>query len=432
VGCRSLVLVLLAAAGCGDNTPGDDRQGGANTVDDRTESAFTHATPGLSADDLAEHENGRGPFYFKWEPPQVGPLLSNNQCAGCHGSNGRGLSQIGPEMMFSQALVRCSAPAGTPGDPGGPIPVPGFGTQLQDHATDGLPEVVIELTWQEHVEMFGDGSTVSMRSPRLDIHTPNGGTLPNGTMYSYRQAPPVIGLGLLDAIEPDAITALADPDDLDGDGIRGHVNMVWNPETQTTELGRFGHKANVSSLRVQSAAAFANDMGLTNKLEPDPAGNQDVSDAQLEQTAFFVRTLAVPAAASRNIDARTGRDRFDAFGCTSCHVPTLVTGESPVALLAHQTIHPYTDLLLHDMGDLLTDARHDFLADGVDWRTPPLWGIGLAQIVLPGATFLHDGRARTLVEAIMWHGGEAAAAKDAFRTAPKEDRDALIAFLNTL
>jgi CxxC motif-containing protein (DUF1111 family) len=249
---------------------------------------------------------------------------------------------------------------------------------------------------------------------------------------SYRQAPGVFGLGLLEAVAADTIAALADPDDADGDGISGRMNLVWDAAQNATVLGRFGHKATEPSLRAQAAAAFANDIGLSNKVFPEPDGMRDVADTQFEDTLFFVSTIGVPAAAPQNAAARHGRTLFDDFGCAGCHVPTLVTGDHEIPALAHQTIHPYTDLLLHDVGDLLTDARRDFLAEGVEWRTPPLWGLGLVQVVDPATTFLHDGRARTLAEAILWHGGEAMAAREAFRNATKQDRDALIGFLQTL
>jgi CxxC motif-containing protein (DUF1111 family) len=280
--------------------------------------------------------------------------------------------------------------------------------------------------------MYGDGEVVMLREPRIDARLPDGSFLPPGVRTSYRQGPAVFGLGLLEAVPEATIAALADPDDADGDGISGRVNLVWDPEQQATVLGRFGHKATVSTLRQQAAGAFANDMGLSNKLFPEPDGMRDVGDDQFEQTLFFVSTIAVPAAAPQDAAARRGRGLFDEFGCASCHVPTLVTGDHAIPQLAHQTIHPYTDLLLHDVGDLLTDARRDFLADGVEWRTPPLWGLGVVQVVEPDATFLHDGRARTIAEAILWHGGEAMAAREAFRLATKPQRDALIGFLQTL
>jgi CxxC motif-containing protein (DUF1111 family) len=432
-----LALVLVVVAACGDNEEGDDRQGGATTVDDRTGLAFTHFATNLTSTEIQLAQAGKGPFGFKWEPPVLGPLYNNDACAGCHALNGRGLSQIGPNFDVddnganSQSLVRCSLVAGAPGDPGGPIPVPGFGLQLQDHAIGAVPEVHVTLDWEEHTEMYGDGTAITMRAPHLTIVTPDGNPLSPDILTSYRQAPAIIGLGLLEAIDDATLEALADPDDADGDGISGKINHVWDPVAQATVIGRFGWKANVANLALQVAGAFAGDIGLSNKVFPD-GDQRDLSDDQLDQTTFFASVIAVPAAGPRDATAYHGRSLFRSMGCASCHIPTLVTGDHPIAELAHQTIHPYTDLLVHDMGDMLTDSRADFEATGREWRTPALWGIGLTQLVQEQATFLHDGRARTLEEAILWHGGEAEAAREAFRTAPAKDREALIAFLKSL
>jgi CxxC motif-containing protein (DUF1111 family) len=427
-------IILCAVAACGDNfaQPALDRQGGATTVDDRTRDAFSHPAKNLTDDQRTVFQAGRGPFDFHWEIPLLGPLFSNDACLGCHDSNGRGLSQIGNGTLVSQALIRISLADGTPDVPGGDVPVPGLGLQLQDHATVGLPEVIVTQSWIEHAEMYGDGEVVMLRAPQIDPRLADGSLLPPGVRMSYRQAPGAFGLGLLEAVPDSMIAGLADPADDDGDGISGRVNMVWDSEQQTTVIGRFGHKATVPTLRQQVASAFATDMGLSNKVLPEPGGARDVSDDQFEQVVFFVSTIAVPAAAPLDAAARRGRDLFEAFACASCHVPTLVTGDHAIPQLAHQTIHPYTDLLLHDVGDLLTDARRDFTAEGVEWRTPPLWGLGLVQVVAPDATFLHDGRARTIAEAILWHGGEAMPAREAFRLAPKQDRADLIGFLQTL
>jgi CxxC motif-containing protein (DUF1111 family) len=424
---RALVLVCVA---CGDNGEALDRQGGDTTVDDRTRDAFSHPAANLSVDERARFQAGRSTFGFRWEVPKLGPLFNNVSCLGCHGGNGRGLSQIGGDIV-SQALVRVSLTDGAPGDPGGPIPLPGYGTQLQDHATVGLPEVTVDLSWLDFHTMYGDGEPVVLREPRLDIRIANGTPFPANARFSYRIAPPVIGLGLLEAIPEAALQALEDVDDADGDGISGRINRVWDPVVQATVLGRFGWKANTSSLHVQTAGASVNDIGLTSYVFPDPTLN-DLTDLQLDDMAFFTSTIAVPAAAPLDRDALHGRTLFRRFQCASCHVETQVTGDHAVAVVANQKIHPYTDLLLHDMGDLLTDARTDFAAEGTEWRTPALWGIGLTQTVLPAATFLHDGRARTLAEAILWHGGEAMAAREAFRTATSADRAALLAFLMTL
>ncbi|MBA3393426.1 MAG: thiol oxidoreductase [Deltaproteobacteria bacterium] len=430
-------LVLGAAVAvlgaCGDNLADDElRQGGARTVDDRTREAFTHPLPGLEDGQLERHRLGRGPFGFQWMAPQLGPLFNHDACVACHAGNGRGLSQIGPSVFGSQSLIRVSLASGTPSVPGGPVPVPEYGTQLQDHAVLGLPEVRVTLTWIDRNTQYGDGEPVTLREPRIVVTRPDGSALPPFDM-SYRQAPPVFGLGLLEAVADDTLRALADPDDADGDGISGRVNEVWDEVARATRIGRFGHKASVATLVEQTAGAFVNDMGLTNRMFPEGDGMTDVSGMQLDQTIFFTATLAVPAAAPRDGAAVRGRGLFDDFGCASCHTPTLVTGDShPIPQLRGQTIHPYTDLLLHDVGDDLTDARRDFLAEGVEWRTPPLWGLGLTMVVEPEATFLHDGRARTVAEAILWHGGEAEAAREAFRLATRRDREALIAFLATL
>jgi CxxC motif-containing protein (DUF1111 family) len=431
---KRLAIALGALAACSDDADPDAeaRQGGDTTVADRTRDAFTHPAQNLTAEQRSMFQAGRGPFDFHWEIPQLGPLFNNDACFGCHGGNGRGLSLIGNGALQSQALIRVSLIGGAPDVPGGDVPVPGFGLQLQDHATVGLPEVFVTLSWIEHAEQYGDGEVVMLREPRVAPRLPDGSPLGPDVRMSYRQAPGVFGLGLLEAVPDATLAALADPDDGDGDGISGRVNLAWDPERQAAVIGRFGHKATMPALRPQTADAFATDMGLSNKLVPEPDGRRDVSDNQFEQTLFFVSTIAVPAAAPRDAVARRGRGLFDDFGCASCHVATLVTGDHAIPQLAHQTIHPYSDLLLHDVGDLLTDARRDFLAEGVEWRTPPLWGLGVVQVVAPDATFLHDGRARTVAEAILWHGGEAQLAREAFRLAGREQRAALIGFLQTL
>ena len=436
--CRATLSILVAAGCSSSNVDSELRQGGATTVDDRTQGAFLHYAANMPMADQETFQAGTSPFDFHWEIPQLGPAYNNDSCFGCHDSNGRGLSQIGAMGALtdingpqSQALVRTSLLEGDadPTNPGGPIPVPGFGTQLHDHSTVGVADVVVTLAWNDHDVTYASGETVNLRSPVLTIVAGNSAPLPGGMQQSYRIAPPLIGLGLLAAVDP---SAFADPDDTDGDGISGALNQVWDPEQNATVVGRFGWKNNMSTLHLQAAAAGRNDMGLSTSVFPDADGTHDITDDQLAGLTFLVNTIAVPAAAARDATATHGRQLFDDFGCSSCHMATLETGDSPIAEVAHQTIHPYTDLLLHDMGDLLTDARPDFLAQGVEWRTPALWGIGLAQTVSTGATFLHDGRARTFEEAIMWHGGEAQPAHDKFQAAAKADRDALTAFLGTL
>lgn len=428
--CLALVAVLAA---CGDNFTVDDRAGGDLTIDDRTETAFSHPAPGLTEDQQGQHHAGEGQFEFQWEPPELGPLFNNVQCSGCHAGDGRGQAQIGGGSS-SQALVRVSLPAGQGSSlvPGGPVPVPSFGLQLQDHAVTGVQEVNIAQTWTEMAGSFGDGTTFSLRAPDVDVKLPDGSEFRSDALRSYRTAPAVFGLGLLEAVPAADIEALADPGDADGDGIRGVANQVWSVQQNATVLGRFGRKANVPTVVEQVAGAFANDLGVTNPIFPDATGATDIGGDALTATEFFVRTLAVPAPAPLAGDAGRGQDLFDAFHCSGCHVATLHTGDADPPVLANQTIHPYTDLLVHDMGDGLADNRPDFGADGRSWRTTPLWGLGLVQVVSPQATFLHDGRARTIEEAILWHGGEAMAAREDFRTASRDDRLALLAFLSSL
>lgn len=423
---------LAALVACGSDDIDPVRPGGDTTVDDRSALAFDHPASNLTSAQLDIFQSGRSTFGFRWPVPVLGPLFNHDACSGCHPGNGRGLSQIGNGALVSQALIRVSLPTGTPAVPGGNVAVPELGEQLQDHATGRLPEVIVGLRWVEHAETYGDGEVAMLRAPVLDVRRPDGMPLAGDILTSYRQAPGVFGLGLLEAIPDAALEALADPDDADGDGISGRANIVWDAGAGEARLGRFGHKASIATLREQTASAFATDIGLTNAMFPEPDGRRDITDAQLADTVLFASAIAVPVTAPLDAAARRGRALFNDFGCAGCHVPTHVTGDHAIGQLAHQTVHPYSDLLLHDVGAGLSDGRRDFLAEGGEWRTPPLWGLGLVQIVTRDASFLHDGRARTLAEAILWHGGEAMAAREAFRLAGRAARDELIAFLQTL
>ena len=257
-------------------------------------------------------------------------------------------------------------------------------------------------------------------------------------------APPAFGRGLLEAVDESEILALADPGDADGDGISGRPNHVFDVRAGRTVLGRFGWKANNPTLLQQMAAAYREDIGVTTPYFPREstagqpqadglADDPELSQEILDDAVFYVVTLAVPA--RRDLDdpvALKGEKLFADAGCAACHVPTLHTGPHEVAALSNQVIHPYTDLLLHDMGEELADHRPDYEADGREWRTPPLWGIGLTATVNGVPAYLHDGRAATLMEAVMFHGGEAEQAREAVREMSAEERRALIAFLNSL
>lgn len=331
----------------------------------------------------------------------------------------------------------------------GVIPEPVYGGQLQDMANPGIAaEGHIRMNWSPKTLQFSDGTSVELMQPSLQIVDLAYGNMHPQTLFSARVAPPMIGLGLLEAISDADILAQEDTDDKNADGISGHANRVWSKEKEATVVGRFGWKAGQPSLLQQDAGAFAGDMGLTSRIAHSDdctatqtdcrnapnGGEKEVSDNILDQVLFYSRNLAVPARRNANApDVLRGKQLFTDSGCTGCHTASFTTRKDAAEPeLANQHIFPYTDLLLHDMGEGLADHRPDFLASGSEWRTPPLWGIGLTQDVNGHTRFLHDGRARNLMEAVLWHGGEAEASQKKVLAMDKADRDALLAFLNSL
>lgn len=410
---------------------------GALTVFDRSSNAYSFPAPTLSELELARHRAGDAAFEarFVTAPAPVhaglGPVFNHTSCAGCHPRDGRGLALVGGPPLLSPLLVRVSL-AGADAH-GGPLEVPGLGTQIQDHATFGVEaEAEVELTWHEVPGVYGDGTAFTLRRPEVTLWGP-GGELGPEILRSARIAPPTFGLGLLEAVPDATLMALADPGDEDGDGISGRVNLVWDPRVETHRVGRFGWKANTVDLTLQVAGAYAADMGVSSPLHPESDGSFEVPRSLVDDNTFYVRTLGVPASVTDELPgASRGQRLFMAFGCASCHVESLETGPHTLEVLSGHRIAAYTNLLLHDMGEGLADGRPDWSASGSEWRTAPLWGIGLAQTVLPGAGYLHDGRARTLEEAILWHGGEAEDSRERFRNAASADRADLVAFLRSL
>lgn len=434
--------LALVLAGCGADGADSEAPlaGGDTTVADRSSNAYKQPAANLSEQELSEHLEGDVAFEAKFVSPPaevnpgLGPLFNNNACATCHIDDGRGKPVAGQGPLGSPLLVRVSIADGEPSAPGGPVPAGDFGTQLQDHAIVGYaPEVTVGIEWTDIAGEYGDGGSFELREPAFDIRLISGDPLPSDIMTSPRIPPPIIGLGLLEAVPEDEIVALADPDDSDSDGISGRPNYVWDAVRSATALGRFGWKANVPTLLQQAAGAYSGDMGVSSPLLPETDGSSDIDEDTLAVTTFYTQTLAVPRReAHDDSEVMRGETLFSDFGCAACHVQTLRTSDHDIRALRDQTIHPYTDLLLHDMGPGLADERPDFLASGSEWRTPPLWGIGLAQTVLVYSSFLHDGRARTLEEAILWHGGEAEASKEAFRNASAAERERLLMFLRSL
>ncbi|AKQ67488.1 putative thiol oxidoreductase [Myxococcus hansupus] len=439
-----MAILALGTVGCGETAPGlpsaPPRAGGDTTIDNRTSLAFAQPAPNLSAEHDALHRAGDAAFAAVFVPapsrvnPGLGPVFNNTSCNGCHLRNGRGMPVMGPGPQRTQLLVRVSLPQGVPEHPLGAVPVPGLGLQVQDQSNYGvLPEASVTLEWVESPGRYVDGTAYSLRSPRVHIHPSDGSTPPPDMLVSLRLPPPVFGLGLLEAVPLSTLQALADPDDRDGDGISGRMNDVWDVALRAPAPGRFGWKANSPDLFQQSAEAYVNDMGITNPLFLEPDGTHELSRELLDAAVFYSQSLGVPARASlEDAEVLRGEARFRSLGCGQCHRETLETGAHPVAEVSHQRIHPYSDLLLHDMGEGLADGRPDGAATGTEWRTPPLWGLGLTQTVLPYASYLHDGRARTLEEAILWHGGEAELAREGFRGLGASERAELVKFLGSL
>lgn len=417
------------------------------------QTAFAMPAPNLDARQLRDFAFGNRLFNTNWVQAGsstasfdgLGPLFNRVSCSGCHVRDGRGRPPEPGEPMESM-LIRISQPGRD--DHGGVVPHPVYGDQIQDRAIPGVkPEAKVVLSWEEAGGHYADGETYSLRKPVVTLSEPAYGKFGKDLLMSPRVAQGMVGLGLLEAIPEATMLTMADPDDADGDGISGRVNQVFDVASQKKAIGRFGWKANQPSIRQQVAGAAAGDIGITNGvatrdgcMPPQKAcvkslngGEPEMSDEFLAKLVLYSSTLAVPN--RRNVDdpqVRRGEVLFLQSGCASCHTPRVVTGPHELAQVAHQVIHPFTDLLVHDMGEGLADGRPDFDADGREWRTSPLWGLGLMHAVNGHQLLLHDGRARGVAEAILWHGGEAAAAQKKFVEMPKADREALIAFLNSL
>lgn len=431
------------------------KPGGAltRTLDNRD--AFTRPAPGLTPRELRDFNFGNRVFNTNWAvaPASVdafdglGPVFNRVSCSGCHLRDGRGRPPVQGEDEMLSMLVRLSVPGVVAN--GGPKPHPAYGDQLNDRGIPGVPaEGRARIEWRERPGRYPDGASYSLRVPRLVFEDLAFGPLGSRAKTSPRVAPAMPGMGLLEAIPERDILALADPDDADGDGISGRANRVWNPVTGRAELGRFGWKANAATLLAQSAGAAHGDMGLSSRVFPDEnctptqaacaaavrGDAHDLRDAHLDKLVFYLQALAVPD--RRQVDHTTGsrgEKLFSRIGCAACHTPVQRTAADALpAQLAGQAFMPYTDLLLHDMGRGLADGRADFLASGREWRTAPLWGLGLVPVTNGHRFYLHDGRARSLEEAILWHGGEAARSQREFRRLSREDRQALLTFLESL
>ncbi|MET0775860.1 MAG: di-heme oxidoredictase family protein [Pseudomonas mandelii] len=445
--------------------PGEARSGGAATVRKTDQNAFSLPSANLSPSRRVDFSVGNSFFRNPWviapstttARDGLGPLFNTNACQGCHIKDGRGHPPTPDAANAVSMLVRLSIPDAPAYakviEQLGVVPEPVYGGQFQDMAIPGVtPEGKVRVDYTPVPVRFKDGTEIELRKPSLNITQLGYGPMHPDTRFSARVAPPMIGLGLLEAIPDEAILANAEAQAKDKNGIAGRPNRVWDDVQQKTVLGRFGWKAGQPNLNQQNVHAFSGDMGLTTSLRPfddcteaqtackqaptgnGPNGEPEVSDNILRLVLFYSRNLAVPARRDVNApEVLAGKNLFFQAGCQSCHTPKYTTAANAAEPeLANQVIRPYSDLLLHDMGDGLADNRSEFQASGRDWRTPPLWGIGLTQAVSGHTQFLHDGRARNLLEAVLWHGGEAKAAQQQVLSFNAEQRAALLAFLNSL
>lgn len=464
MGALLLVVAGAHALACSssdeDAAPeeGTELLGGATTVFDVSGAAFSF--PARNLDDDGRNSFSLGNHFFRrnWVTAPastsgndgLGPTFNATSCDACHFKDGRGAPPTEAGELFVGLLVRLSVPGQDPH--GGPLGDPAYGDQFNQNAILGVPaEGKVSVRYDEVPGTYADGEAYSLRRPTYVFDDLAFGPFGSGLMTSPRVAQAMVGLGLLAAVPEETLRALADEDDRDGDGISGRPNMVWNQREGRATLGRFGWKANQPTIEQQVAGAFLGDIGMTTSLNqhencPDAQagckaarsggspGDPELNDQKLVAVTRYSTTLAVPSRRDwKRADVRRGERLFGEAGCASCHAPKLQTGElAGFPALANQTIRPFTDLLLHDMGPDLADGRPDFLASGTEWRTAPLWGAGLQEVVSRHQLFLHDGRARGFAEAILWHGGEGTRAREAFRTMSKADRAAVLAFLQDL
>ncbi|WP_245881292.1 di-heme oxidoredictase family protein [Thalassospira marina] len=455
--------------------PDDAYPGGATSWVKKTgRSAFTHYSANMAFDKRLDFKLGEALFQRMWvaAPTKtqttdgLGPLYNSRSCIGCHVRNGRGHAldpKNDPDRAAVAMLLRLSIPPQDDADralltsgKANSIPDPVYGHQFQELSVPGIPaEGRVLVTYQDQVVTLAGDENVTLRKPHYELAGLAYGPTHDGLMVSPRIAPQMIGLGLLEAIPEDMIMAQADPDDADQDGISGRPNRVWSLADNRVELGRFGWKAGMPSLDQQNKNAMQFDVGLSNTLYPDGAGDctaaqtlcreapngnsPQYEDLEAHSTItdlilYYTRNLAPPMRANAaDPDVLAGKQIFNDIGCASCHRPSY---QLPVsdrdAEQSGQLIWPYSDLLLHDMGEGLADHRPEAQANGFEWRTPPLWGLGRTKEIDSRAGFLHDGRANTILEAVLWHGGEAQKARDAVTLLPRSDRSKLIAFLKSL
>ncbi len=448
----ALFLLLAAAAQAGD----DLRPGGATTADTSGRNAFSFPAANLSDAERTRFAVGNSFFRRNWvEAPAsttardgLGPHFIARSCGGCHVQDGRGAPPDFRRRLVEQPvalLMRLSQPDGSPD--------PVYGDQFNNAAVQGVkPEGRVTMRWRDVPGRFADGTRYTLRAPIYGFADLAYGPMADDVRVSPRIAPQLVGLGLLEAIAATDIDNNAAAQAATPGPVKGQVNRVWDAFAQARLPGRFGWKANAATLAHQTAAAFVGDIGITSTHFPHEtctAGQQDcraahsggqpeIDDKTLGDVVFYQATLAPPARRNAASSAvQRGQRLFAQAQCAACHRPSYITAQGPFPgltskALAGQRIWPYTDLLLHDMGPALADNRPDGLASGRQWKTPPLWGIGLIRDVNGHQRLLHDARARGVLEAVLWHGGEAESAKQQVLKMRRAERDALVKFVESL
>jgi CxxC motif-containing protein (DUF1111 family) len=468
VGAWAAPLALNATA----STDAWEATGGPTTVWANGKNAFSFPAANLTDEERTRFAIGNSFFKRNWvQAPAstqvrdgLGPHFIARSCGGCHGLDGRGQPPAFKKGLIdhdppTELLIRLSVP-GTAHPHDGVVPEPTYGDQFNNAAVEGVrPEGEVAIRHTPVHGRFADGTRYTLRQPHYSFKNLGYGPLAAGVMLSPRVPPQLMGVGLIEAIPDADVLANAAAQAAAAGPIKGQPNRVWDAPSQQMLLGRFGWKANTGTLAHQSAGAFRGDIGITSVWAPEEActpAQKDCLAAQggghgeaheidlktLEDVVFYQAVLA-PAARRKPLDAQVlkGQALFAAAQCTVCHRPSYTTGQPPLAekfprlssqALVGHTIHPYTDLLLHDMGPALADGRPDFAASGRQWKTPPLWGIGLIKDVNGHQRLLHDGRANGVLEAVLWHGGEAEAAQRRVLKMTPSERAALVKFVESL
>jgi CxxC motif-containing protein (DUF1111 family) len=457
------VLTLLCASA--QAAPVDDllgeKVGGETTVFATGRNAFSFPAANLSDEERTRFVIGNSFFKRNWvQAPAstkardgLGPHFIARSCGGCHVNDGRGSPPEAGQQPVG-LLLRISLPG--LGAHGGVVPEPTYGDQFNNAAVQNVkPEGKVEITYAEVRGSFADGAEYVLQQPRYSFRELGYGPMAANVLVSPRVAPQIIGVGLIEAIPEAEILRNASAQAAEKGPIKGTINRVWDAPAGKPMLGRFGWKANVASIAHQTAGAFNGDIGITSSVFPDegctaaqkdclasPRGAQgktpEIDDKTYADVVFYQATLAPPARRAPN-DAQVlrGQKLFAQAQCATCHRPSYLTKASPnpqfsSPALNNQRIWPYTDLLLHDMGNALADGRPDGQANGRQWKTPPLWGVGLIHDVNSHNRLLHDGRARGVLEAVLWHGGEAEASRNQVLKMSKPERDALVKFVESL